>query len=203
MKFTKEQIQRSIESGYLSLERSDLLHYLQVGVVKTILYEVGLIAAVVATSFFSGRLNDAVLLPLIVLVTAGVIAFLILVTAVKIYSLKLETIPTRYTAKEIRGILTLFARRYHFKRENNRKDLIIVITRVNDVATHMRNERITILIQDQKIHAASICNPHGPFFFRSLLNRKANLNLLRAMLSGSRKPEGFVEEAAARTTSDS
>lgn len=203
MKFTTGQIQRSIELGYLSLERSDLRQYFLSGVGKTVLYCGGPVAALFAIAFFGDRLNYSVLIPVVVLVMGGMIAFLILMTIVKLRSLKLETIQTRYTAKEIRSILTLFARRYRFKRENNRKDLIIVTTRINDVAPHMRNERVTILIEDRKIHAASICNPHGYFFIRSLFNRKENLNLLRAMLSGSRKPEGFVEEQAARIASDS
>lgn len=108
------------------------------------------------------------------------------ITIIKLRSLALETIATGYSGTEARTLITNFSKHYSFRKENNRKNLIIVTTRFTERTPHMRGERLTLIIQDNRIHATSICDPEGSFSFRSLFNRTENLKLLRAILSGTR-----------------
>lgn len=187
MRFTDEQIAHSLASGKLALEKGDMRSFLFAGVGKITALSLAAfgITAFLISQFFSVTWAVYTLLALASIAAAAIAV--LAATYLKLRSLKLETIPTKYSAAETRRILTGFFKHMKFRKENNRKDLIIVTTRRTHRAPGVRSERITLILDDSRVYAASICDPEGRFYFRSLLNRSANLNLIKAILSGMRK----------------
>jgi hypothetical protein len=186
MKFTNEQIARSIKTGRLALDDSDLTRYFVAGVTKISLTGLVIFASVSFAACLADPSESSVYAWLAAMIFFPTLMFLTIATIVKFRALNLVTIETMYSAAETRKVLTEFFKHFKFKIENNRKNLIIATTRPTKRIGHTRNERITILIDNKKVHLTSICAPDGSFYIRSLYNRSDNIGLLRSILSGMR-----------------
>lgn len=192
MKFTDDQVRASADSMFLRLDLTDLKDYLLVGVLK-----ISVTAAIVlfiALLLFLEPFRFStwsVMLYIGIVVSAAL--SLIVVTAIKIYSLRLVPIETRFSLEEVRDVLTRFAKVYGWKQLNNRKNLIILLTRRSNRDDYSNGERVTIIMDSGRVFATSICHPGNGLRIVSLFRRKANLNLLREILSGRRNPDAPVK----------
>jgi hypothetical protein len=187
VKFTDEQIKRSIDSGVLQLDRGDKLALLKHGVLKTVVFTaLGLFC--VSLILFGFWNNPSLLAFTTGIVIVGLIVFLIALTLVKIKSLRLTEIKTSFTTKETRDILAKFARLYRWKVENNRDTLIVLIAKPSNRYSSAHSERIMLLMENGRILASCFCDTEQTFRYRSLINGKQNLNLIGAMVSGNRIP---------------
>lgn len=155
--------------------------YLYIAVIPFFIFG---IAALLLAQFPFASFNNYIILALGTLILTLLIA--IAATIIKSRALILEVIPTQFSPQETRQVFTEFSRHYRFQKENNRKNLIIVTTRLTKRTPYMRRERITMFITDTKVYVTSISDPDGSFYLRSLFNRSRNLDLIRSILSGTR-----------------
>lgn len=187
MKFTDDQIESSARSGFLRLDLRDLLRLLWIGI-PYLLFFVGATFAVILVIVLevgTGRL--ASLSDLFLMVCIGSLATALAVSVAKLFSLRLTRITTAMNAAEARENITKFSKHYRWKAENNRKNLIILRTRQTRRTPRARSERVTILLIDNQILVASMCDPEGNFALASLFNRSANVGQIREILSGTRR----------------
>lgn len=171
----------------LQLDHDERVALLRLGILKTIIFTALSLFCILLVLY--GDDYGVVTIVLVAsIIVGGMIACLVVMPVLKLRSLRLTEISTSFSTKETRDILAKFAKLYGWKVENNRNTLIVLIARPSDRYSYSRSERIMLLIEDGRIWASSICNPNGPFRFRSLINGNRNLNLVREMLSGTRIP---------------
>ena len=183
MKFTKDQIEHSVNTGWLALDHRDKLRYITGGSGRLLFFVVSPVALFVLLT------GIQISFWLIALACASFIALAFaIISLLKLLDLRLLRTETKLPEGQIREMIAIFAQLKKWKVSNNRKSLIILKTGPGRSGATGWGERITMITKGSEVWISSISDPDRPMSFRSYRRNKYNIGFIRDVLAGRRVP---------------